>query len=142
MNDQSNESIPPNPSNDPGPTPSSGTHDAPRETPPASHFFHSLHSAVREGAKDAREAAQKAVPRARSFAAQVGYGLAYGISFSTVFPYTMLERLAPDCVRTGWGDGAKEGRTSGARAAEGIKKQAEPVPPIMDTHTPEPGTAS
>jgi len=143
MNDQSNEFAPPNPSNQaeqqaPPPVPEPQA----QQNEPGQCFFNSLRSAFRSGARDARNAARKAAPKAKSLAAQVGYGLAYGVSFSAVFPYTLAERLAPDCVRAGWGEGLKEGRQSASRAAENIKNQAQPTPPVMDVPSAEPGTAS
>jgi hypothetical protein len=73
-------------------------------------FFEDLSTAVRRGAEDARRAAEEAIPKVKTAAADAAYWTAYGVSFAAVFEWTVLKQITPDCVKTGCNDGVRAGR--------------------------------
>src|SRR6185295_17543343 len=59
-----------------------------------------LRDAILRGAEDARTAAEKAIPKVKSAAADAVYWTAYGVSFAAVFQWTMAKGLAPDSLKS------------------------------------------
>ena len=84
-------------------------------------------SALRKGAKDAKEAAERAIPRIKSAAADAAYWTAYGVSFAAVFNWTLAKGLTPECVKSGVRDGVKAGRDAAQQVGQSVKsgKKAE-----------------
>ena len=70
----------------------------------------SVYSAIRKGANDARDAAEKALPKIKSAAADAGYWMSYGVAFAAVFQWTVAKQLTPDCFKSGYRDGVKAGK--------------------------------
>ena len=60
-----------------------------------------LLSALRQGAEDARKAAEQAVPRIKAAVAEADYWAAYGLAFAAVFPWTVAKNITPDTVKAG-----------------------------------------
>jgi hypothetical protein len=81
----------------------------------------SLCSAMRKGAEEARTAAEKAVPKLKSAAADVVFWAAYGVSFAAVFQWTLARNLAPQSMKAGCRNGAKAGREAAERLAEKLR---------------------
>jgi hypothetical protein len=69
--------------------------------------FEPLCSAAGEGARRARAAAERAIPRIRAAAWCATYWLGYGASFATVFSYRVAKELAPEALKAGCRDGTK-----------------------------------
>ena len=83
-----------------------------------------LCSAVNQGAHRARAAAQKAVPKVKAAVSGATYWLGYGVSFASVFSYTLLRELAPEVLKTGCRDGAAAARKSAEHLASKLDPQA------------------
>ncbi len=81
-----------------------------------------IRSAMRQAATDAREAADRAVPKVKSAAEDAVYWMAYGVSFAAVFQWHVAKHLAPDCLKAGNRDGVKKGRES---AEEWMAKRSQ-----------------
>ena len=69
-----------------------------------------LCSAINEGAQRAKAAAEKAIPKVKAAVSDATYWLGYGVSFATVFSYTVVKELAPEVLKAGCRDGAQAGR--------------------------------
>jgi hypothetical protein len=111
-----------------------------RANPPGGrHFFDDLASALRRGAEDARRATENAIPKVKSAAADGAYWAAYGLSFATVFEWTVLKQITPDCVKVGCGDGLKAGRQAAETWLQRMrqpKTEAAPVTPPQSGAAP------
>ena len=92
----------------------------------------SVYSAIRKGANDARDAAEKALPKMKSAAADAGYWMSYGVAFAAVFQWTLAKHLAPECLKSGYRDGLKAGKEKAETWIGERKRRSEeaPIPPI------------
>src|SRR5205814_9209359 len=63
---------------------------AKRQPQPERPVFDAIRHAMRKGAEDARTAAEKAIPKVKSTAADAVYWTAYGVSFAVVFQWTFV----------------------------------------------------
>ena len=133
MNDTSN----PNPSRTPGESQPEGTTNPQSSSQPGRCVLEPLCSAVKEGAYRAKAAAEKAIPKIKAAVSGATYWLGYGVSFSTVFSYTVVKELAPEVLKAGCRDGAQAGRKTAEDFASELK--ARPHAPAV---TPPPGTDS
>jgi hypothetical protein len=82
-------------------------------------LLNSLRAAVNEGSHRAKAAAEKAIPKVKAAVSDATYWLGYGLSFATVFSYTVIKELAPEVLKRGWRDGAQAGQ----RAAEDLASE-------------------
>ena len=114
-----NETSNPNPDCD-----SQGTANQSSQSSSGRRAFESVRCAVNEGARQARAAAEKAVPKVKAALSDTAYWAAYGVSFASVFSYTVVTELAPEVLKTGGRDGAQAGR----RAAEEFANRCKPQP--------------
>ncbi len=112
-----NDSTPPNRPADE--SASSGETDQPQSAKPP---FGTIRSAMRQAAADAREAADRAVPKVKSAAEDAVYWMAYGVSFAAVFQWQVAKHLAPQCLKAGNRDGVKKGKES---AEEWMEKRRQ-----------------
>jgi len=89
--------------------------------------LNSLCAAVNEGSQRAKAAAEKTIPKVKAAVSDATYWLGYGVSFATVFSYTVIKELAPEVLKRGWRDGAQAGQ----RAAEALASElgAQPEAP-------------
>ena len=100
-------------------------------------LLNSLRSAVNEGSHGAKAAAEKAIPKVKAAVSDATYWLGYGVSFATVFSYTVIKELAPEALKRGCRDGA----AAGQRTAEDLasKFDAQPgAPGSSSSPGPEP----
>src|SRR5690349_3137889 len=97
MDNFTNEKVPPTDS--PGPDQANSQHKT--EPNRAQRVVDGFRSAFRHGAEDARKAAEKAIPRVKTAAADAAYTMAYGISFAVVFQWAAVKELAPESVKSG-----------------------------------------
>ena len=125
MNDTSN----------PNPTQPEGSANPQASSQPGRCVIEPLCSAVNAGAQRAKAAAEKAIPKVKAAASGATYWLGYGMSFATVFSYTIVKELAPEVLKAGWRDGAQAGR----RTAEEFASKSEAQPEAHGS-TPSPGT--
>ena len=63
------------------------------QSQPETKVFGGLGSGIRRGAEDAKTAAEKAIPKVKSAAAEAVYWTAYGVSFAAVFQWTLERAL-------------------------------------------------
>ena len=87
--------------------------------------FDAFREALRRGAEDARTAAEKAVPKVKSAAADAVYWTAYGVSFATVFQWTFAKGLAPESLKAGFRDGVKAASDAAERWTEKLTRRNE-----------------
>ena len=92
----------------------------------------SVYSAIRKGANDAKDAAEKALPKITSAASDAGYWMSYGIAFAVVFQWTVAKHLTPGCLKSGYRDGLKAGKEKAETWIAERKRRSEeaPTPPI------------
>ncbi len=95
------------------------------QQPPGKTAFESFRSAFRQGAEDARDAAERAIPHIKSAAADATYWMAYGVSFAAVFQWTVIRNLAPESLKSGCRDGVKAGKESADQWIEKLKQTKE-----------------
>ena len=102
-----------------------GTANPKASSQPGDRLFESLLSAVNEGARQAKDAVGKAIPKVKTAVSEATYWLGYGVSFATVFSYTVIKELAPEVLKRGCCEGAQAGQ----RTAEDLasKLQAQPA---------------
>jgi hypothetical protein len=106
--------------------------------------FDSVRNAFDEGARQARAAAEEAIPKIKEAVADATYWLGYSMSFAAVFSYTVATELAPEVLKAG----ARDGSAAGRKAAEDLASKRT-VQAAGDTAasnsgsgpTPEPGLA-
>jgi hypothetical protein len=120
---------PTNPQNEPrvgdGSIPQTAGAETDRQQPPEQCVLSSICTAMRKGVEDARNAAEKAVPRMKSAANDAVYWAAYGVSFAAVFQWTVARSLAPECLKSGCRDGVKAGREAGEKWAHQLRQRKE-----------------
>ena len=85
--------------------------------------FDSVRDAINDGAQQARAAAEEAIPKVKAAVSDATYWLGYGISFATVFSYTVMNELAPEVLKTGARDGTQAGRKAAEDFTRGFKSQ-------------------
>ena len=95
----------------------------------------SVLSALRKGAEDARTAAEKAIPKVKSAAADAVYWTTYGVSFAAVFQWTLAKGLAPESLKSGCYDGVKAGREAAEKWIEKLKQRKEKAPAASSDQT-------
>lgn len=108
--------------------------------------FDPIFSAMREAANDAKDAAEKAIPKVKAAASDAAYWLAYGVSFAAVFQWNVAKHLAPQRMKTGYRDGVKAGRKSAEAWMEKQKQRSDhesapslvPSGPCADQTQPSP----
>ena len=104
-----------------------------------------LRDGVRRGADDARTAAEKAIPKVKSAAADAVYWTAYGASFTVVFHWAMAKGLAPESLKCGLRDGVKGGKEAAEKWLDRLRQRKEkasapsPEPTGPSTETVQPG---
>ena len=69
-----------------------------------------LRSAMNAGTDRAKAAAEKAVPIVKAAVTSAAYWIGFGVSFATVFSYTVIKELAPESLKAGCRDGTQAGR--------------------------------
>jgi hypothetical protein len=87
--------------------------------------LNSLCAAVNEGSQRAKAAAEKAIPKVKAAVSDATYWLGYGVSFATVFSYTVIKELAPEVLKRGWRDGAQAGQRAAQDLASEFGAQPE-----------------
>src|SRR6266516_5910702 len=87
--------------------------------------FDDLRDAIRRGAEDARTAAEKAIPKVKSAAADAVYWTAYGVSFAAVFQWSLAKGLAPECLKSGLRDGVTGGREAAEKWIQKLRQRKE-----------------
>jgi len=108
------------------PNPDSGNQDTANQSSQSSSrhcVFESVRRAAKEGAQEARAAAEKALPKVKAALSDATYWAAYGVSFATVFSYTVVTELAPECLKAGGRDGAQAGRRAAEEFASNRKQK-------------------
>ncbi len=90
--------------------------------------FDGLRDAIRKGAEDATTAAEKAVPKVKSAAADAVYWTAYGVSFAAVFQWTLAKGLAPESLKSGFRDGVKAAEEAAQRWTDKLRQRKEQAP--------------
>jgi hypothetical protein len=121
MNNTSN----PNPSQPAGEGQPEGSANSQASSQPGRCVLDPLCSAVNEGAHRAKAAAEKTIPKVKAALSGATYWLGYGMSFATVFSYTILTELAPEVLKTGCRDGAQVGRRTAQDVASKLEGQPE-----------------
>ena len=124
-----NETLNPDASQPKGPSQPEGTPDPQNSSRQEGCRLNSLCEAVNEGSRRAKAAAEKAIPKVKSAVSDATYWLGYGVSFATVFSYTVIKGLAPEALKRGCHDGAQAGQS----AAEDLASQFSAQP---DAHGP------
>ena len=100
-------------------------------------LLNSLRAAVNEGSHRAKAAAEKAIPKVKAAVSDATYWLGYGVSFATVFSYTVIKELAPEVLKRGCRDGAQAGQ----RTAEDLASKFDAQPDahgVSSSPGPEP----
>src|SRR5947207_9418025 len=87
--------------------------------------FDAIRDALRRGAEDARTAAEKAIPKVKSAAADAVYWTAYGASFTVVFHWAMAKGLAPESLKCGLRDGVKGGKEAAEKWLDRLRQRKE-----------------
>src|SRR5207237_9419776 len=109
------------------------TSGAPADPHPESEgpVFHSFRDAIRNGAEDARTAAEKTIPKVKSAAAGAVYWTAYGVSFAAVFQWTLAKGLTPESLKSGVRDGVAGGRKAAEKWINRLRRRKEDAPEAM-----------
>src|SRR5207247_8238765 len=107
----------------------------PGSSQPGRCVLEPLRSAVHEGAQQAKAAADKAIPKVRAAVSGAAYWLGYGVSFATVFSYTVITAMAPEVLKAGCRDWSQAGRKTAEDLASKLKAQhkADGVAPYSGT---------
>ena len=90
---------------------------------PERRVWDALRDGLRRGAEDARTAAEKAVPKVKSAAADAVYWTAYGVSFAAVFQWTLAKGLAPESLKSGFRDGVKGAEEAAQRWTDKLRQR-------------------
>lgn len=108
-------------------------------------MFDSVRDALNEGARQARTAAEEAVPRIKTALADATYWVGYSVSFAAVFSYTVATELAPEVLKAGARDGSQAGKRAAedfaARGKAPATNDAGVTPESSPGASPEPGLA-
>jgi hypothetical protein len=88
--------------------------------------FEPLRSACHEGAHRAQAAAEKTIPVVKAALNTASYWLGFGVSFASVFSYTIVKELTPEALKVGCREGARAGR----KAAENSTSKRQPEVPL------------
>ncbi len=126
------EPIQPTPETAPNPTPQPEA-----QTPPRRCAFQSLCNAVNDGASRARRAADQTAPKIKSVAEGAAYWAAFGISYASVFSWTLARNLAPESAKAGYRAGCSSGKQAAETAEDRLRRRGEA--PITEDR-PEAGT--
>jgi hypothetical protein len=107
--------------------------------------FEPIASAFRQGAKDAREATEQAIPRVKAAASKAACHLAYGVAFAGAFHYAALKTLCPESIKTGIRHGLSDGIAAGEKFANRFKQPRQDAtsassPEASGAAQPQPGT--
>jgi len=97
--------------------------------------FDALLDALRRGAEDARTAAEKAIPKVKSAAADAVYWAAYGVSYAAVFQWTLAKGLTPESLKSGCHDGIKAAEEAGEKWIVKLKRRKENAPAASSDQT-------
>jgi len=98
---------------------------AKRQPQPERPVFDAIRHAMRKGAEDARTAAEKAIPKVKSTAADAVYWTAYGVSFAVVFQWTFAKGLAPETLKSGFRDGVKAAEEAALKWTDKLRQRKE-----------------
>lgn len=79
-------------------------------------FARSVRDAVKNGGKDARDAVEKHIPKAREDFSKGVHDIAYAFSYAATFGTALLREFAPEPLT----DGVREGKEAGQRAADEV----------------------
>ena len=129
-----NETSNPNPSSPKNDSQSSDTSNSNSQR----SVFDSLSSAINEGTRQAKAAAEKAVPKIKAAVRDATYWLGYGGSFATVFSYTLVKELAPEVLKAGCRDGAQAGHRAAQDMASEWKWKAPRSADTAQSPGPDP----
>lgn len=77
--------------------------------------------ACRTGSDEAREAFEKAIPKAKDDLARGVHDLAYAIAYAASFGSTLVREVTPDNVKRGF----QEGTDAGAKAADDVVRRRQ-----------------
>jgi hypothetical protein len=114
-----NETLNPDASQPQGASQPEGTPDPQTSSRQEACLLNSLCAAVNEGSHRAKAAAEKAIPKVKAAVSDATYWLGFGVSFATVFSYTVIKELAPEALKRGCRDGAQAGQ----RTAEDLASE-------------------
>jgi len=79
-------------------------------------FAESVRNAFRTGGKDAREAVEKNIPKAKEECVKGIHDVAYAVSYAATFGTALLREIAPEPLTAG----VREGKEAGQRAADEV----------------------
>lgn len=102
--------------------------------------FEPLRSAFGEGAHRAQAAAEKTIPKVIAAASSATYWLGFGVSFASIFSYTILTELTPEVLKAGCRDGAQAGRKKAENLASKARSSTSAASAAA-APVPEPGSA-
>jgi len=95
------------------------------QSQPETRVLGALSSGIRQGAEDARIAAENALPKVKSAAAGAVYWTAYGVSFAAVFQRSLAKGLAPESLKSGVRDGVKAAEAAAQKWIEKLSQRKE-----------------
>ena len=124
----------PDPSQPQGANQQEGTSNSQASSREGRCLFEPLRTAMNEGAHRAKVAAEEAIPKVKSAISDATYWFGYGVSFATVFSYTIMKELAPEVSKGGCRDGAQAGQKTAEDLAARFNAQPE-----AQGATPSPG---
>lgn len=126
MNEQSNL----NSEKPPGKGESKNTEDQSSQPRPdhGQSALESLRSAVHEGAREARIAAEKAAPKIKAALSDATYFIGFGISFASVFTIALTKELAHEFGKSRQRDNAAKPEAAGTETGAGGPAVQAPCP--------------
>lgn len=96
-------------------------------------FAESVRNAFRTGGKDAREAVDNYLPKAKEEFGKGIHDVAYAVSYAAAFGTALLREIAPEPLT----DGVREGKEAGQRAADEVIRNRKEREERGETYTPE-----
>jgi hypothetical protein len=80
---------------------------------------------VNDGASRARRAADQTAPKIKSVAEGAAYWAAFGISYASVFSWTLAKNLAPESAKAGYRAGCTSGKQAAETAEDRLRRRGE-----------------
>lgn len=99
--------------------------EIPVEEPTKRDFTESVEDAFKTGAEDAKEAFEKAIPKAKEDIAKGVHDLAYAVSYAAIFGTELLKEITPENILDGLRDGSNAGRKAAEEVVRERKEKAE-----------------